>query len=56
VAWIARGVKIGAEGKGPATDIMEINWLGHLADIANLGLILAKTKRVLATPLGVLRG
>jgi hypothetical protein len=48
VAWIVRVVKIGAEGEGPATDVMEINRLGDLADIANLGLTLAKTKRLLA--------
>jgi hypothetical protein len=48
VAWIVRVVKIGAEGEGPATDVMEINRLGDLADIANLGLTLAETKRLLA--------
>jgi hypothetical protein len=48
VAWIVRVVKIGAEGEGPATDVMEINRLGDLADIANLGergLMLAETKQ-----------
>jgi hypothetical protein len=55
VAWIVRVVKIGAEGEGPATDVMEINRLGDLADIANLGerarergLTLAETKQLLA--------
>jgi hypothetical protein len=48
VAWIVRVVKIGAEGEGPATDVMDINRLGDLADIANLGLTLAETKRLLA--------
>jgi hypothetical protein len=48
VAWIVRVLKIGADGEGPATDVMEINWLGDLADIANLGLTLAETKRLLA--------
>jgi hypothetical protein len=48
VAWIVRVVKIGAEGEGPATDVMKINRLGDLADIANLGLTLAETKRLLA--------
>jgi len=48
VAWIVRVVKIGAEGEGPATDVMEINRFGDLADIANLGLTLAETKRLLA--------
>ena len=48
MAWIVRVVKIGAEGEGPATDVMEINRLGDLADIADLGLTLAETKRLLA--------
>jgi hypothetical protein len=55
VAWIVRVVKIGAEGERPATDVMEINRLSDLADIANLGdraggggLTLAETKRLLA--------
>jgi hypothetical protein len=41
-------VKIGADCEGPATDVMAINRLGDLADIANLGLTLAETKRLLA--------
>jgi hypothetical protein len=48
VAWIVRVVKIGAEGEGPATDVTEINRRGDLADIANQGLTLAGTKRLLA--------
>jgi hypothetical protein len=48
VAWIVRVVEIGAEGEGPATDVMEINRPGDLADIADLGLTLAETKRLLA--------
>jgi hypothetical protein len=48
VAWIVRVVKIGAEGEGPATDVMEIERPGDLADIAGLGLTLAETKRLLA--------
>jgi hypothetical protein len=68
LAWIVRVVKIGAEGEGPATDVMEIERPGDLADIADLGLTLAETKRLLAglqqevvaarsgiTPLGGLR-
>jgi hypothetical protein len=47
VAWIVRVVKIGAEGEGSATDVMEINRPGDLADIADLGLTLAETKRLL---------
>ncbi len=43
-----RLVKIGAEGEGPCTDIMEINRPGDLADIANLGLTLSEAKRLLA--------
>ena len=34
-----RLVKIGAEGEGPCTDIMEIRRPDDLVDIANLGLI-----------------
>src|SRR3984957_16909727 len=48
VAWIVRVVKIGAEGEGPAADVMEIERPGDLADIADLGLTLAETKRLLA--------
>ncbi len=43
-----RLVKIGAEGEGPCTDIMEINRPGDLVDIANLGLTLAEAKLLLA--------
>ena len=38
----------GGEGEGPATDVMEINRLGDLADIANLGLTLGEAKPLLA--------
>ena len=48
MAWIVRVVKIGAEGEGPAADVMEIERPGDLADIADLGLTLAETKRLLA--------
>ena len=48
MVWIVKVVKIGAEGEGPATDVMEINRLGDLADIASLGLTLAETKQLLA--------
>jgi hypothetical protein len=41
-------VKSGAEGEKPATDVMEINRLGDLADIANLVLTLAETKQLRA--------
>jgi len=40
-------LKIGAEGEGPATDVMEINRLGDLAYIANQRLALAETKKLL---------
>ncbi len=43
-----RLVKIGAEGEGPCTDIMEIRRPDDLVDIANLGLTLAEAKLVLA--------
>ncbi len=48
VAWMLRLVKIGAEGEGPCTDIMEISRPDDLVDIANLGLTLAEAKRLLA--------
>jgi len=48
VAWMLRLVKIGAEGEGPCADIMEIRRPDDLVDIANLGLTLAKAKRLLA--------
>jgi hypothetical protein len=41
-------VKIDAEGEGPVTDVTEIDRLSDLVDIANLGLTLAETKRLLA--------
>jgi hypothetical protein len=40
VAWVVRLVKIDAEGEGQATDVMEIQRSGDLADIADLGLTL----------------
>jgi len=43
-----RLVKIGVEGEGPSTDIMEIRRPDDLVDIANLGLTLAEAKRLLA--------
>jgi len=43
-----RLVKIGVEGEGPCTDIMEINRPGDLVDIANLGLTLSEAKLLLA--------
>jgi hypothetical protein len=48
VAWIVRLVKIGAEADGQALDVMEINRPDDLADIADLGLTLSETKRLLA--------
>ena len=48
MAWIVRVVKIGAEGEGPATDVMEIDRPGDLGAIADLGMTLAETKRLLA--------
>jgi len=48
VAWIVRLVKTGIGGEGPCTDVMEINRLDDLVDLANLGLTLAEVKRLLA--------
>jgi hypothetical protein len=45
VAWVLRLVKIDAEGEGQATDVMEIERPGDLADIADLGWTLAESKR-----------
>jgi hypothetical protein len=41
-------VKIGAEGEGRALDVMEINRPDDLGDIADLGMRLEETKRLLA--------
>jgi hypothetical protein len=43
VAWVLRLVTIAADGEGQATDVMEIERPGDLADIVDLGLSLAKT-------------
>jgi hypothetical protein len=48
VAWMLRLVKIGVEGEGPCTDIMEISRPDDLRDIADLGLTLAEAKLLLA--------
>jgi len=48
VAWMLRLVKIGVEGEGPCTDVMEIRRPDDLVDIANLGLTLAEAKLLLA--------
>ena len=47
VVWMLRLVKIGTEGEGPCTDIMEIHRPSDLRDIADLGLTLAEAKRLL---------
>ena len=43
-----RLVKVGVEGEGPCTDILEIKRPENLRDIADLGLTLAEAKRLLA--------
>jgi hypothetical protein len=48
VAWILRLVKIGAEGEGSGTNLMEISRPDGLGDIADLGLTLAEAKLLLA--------
>ncbi len=48
VAWILRLVKIGAEGEGPCTEVLEISRPDDLVDIANLGLTLSEAKLLLA--------
>jgi hypothetical protein len=47
VAWIVRVVKIGAEGEGQCTGVMEIVRPADLGDIADLGLTLADAKLLL---------
>jgi hypothetical protein len=46
VAWILRLVKIGTEGEGRSREVMPIE---RPDDIADLGLTLSETKRLLAT-------
>jgi hypothetical protein len=48
VASIVRLVQIGADSDEPFADVMTINRLDDLDDIANLGLTVADGKRVLA--------
>ena len=48
VAWMLRLVKIGVEGEGPCTDVMQVNRPDDLHDIADLGLTLAEAKWLLA--------
>jgi hypothetical protein len=48
VVWIVRLVKLGADGETQCTDVMEISRSDGISDIANLGLTLAKAKRLLA--------
>ncbi len=43
-----RLVKIGVEGEGSCTDVMQVNRPEDLHDIADLGLTLAEAKRLLA--------
>ena len=47
VAWILRLVKTGAAGEVRTLDVMEINRPDDLGDIADLGLTLDETKRLL---------
>jgi len=49
VAWILRQVNIGTEGERRSRDVMEIERPDDISDIADLGLTLFETKRVLAT-------
>ena len=48
MAWMLRLVKIGVEGEGPCTDVLEIRRPDDLRDITDLGLTLAEAKRLLA--------
>ena len=49
MAWILRQVNIGTEGERRSRDVMEIERPDDISDIADLGLTLFETKRVLAT-------
>jgi hypothetical protein len=48
VGWIIRLVKICADGEAGSVDVMEIHRPDDLRDIADLGLSLDETKRLLA--------
>ena len=48
MVWILRLVKIGTEGEGQSRDVMKIERPDDLTDIADLGLTLSETKRLLA--------
>ncbi len=52
MAWMLRLVKIGVEGEGPCTDIMEIRRPDDLVDITNLGLTLAEAQGHSVLPVG----
>jgi hypothetical protein len=47
VAWIVRLVKIGAGGEEQATDVLKIDRLGDLDDVASLGLTSAEVTLLL---------
>ena len=49
MAWILPLVKIDVEGEGRSRDAMEIGRTDYLADIADPGLTLSETKRLLTT-------
>ena len=49
MAWILRLVKIGTDGEGRSRDVVEIERPDDLTDIADLGLTLSETTRLLAT-------
>jgi hypothetical protein len=47
MGWIIRLVETGSAGRRRSVDVMEIDRLGDLAEIGNLGLSLAEGKRLL---------
>ena len=48
MGWVLRLVETGVEGSSRSVDVMVIDHLGDLADIAALGLTLAQGKQLVA--------
>ena len=48
MAWVLRLVETGADGAARIIDVMDVRPLGGLGEIANLGLMLAEAKQILA--------
>src|SRR3954467_6433315 len=48
MGWVLRLVETGTDGSGRSVDVMAIDCLGELGDIADLGLTLAQGKQLVA--------